>query len=249
MAAPLPLVVVGAALSAIPSTPLIEVNPHVILGVVLPPLLYAAALQMPFVDFRRNLRVYTWGSIILGALITSCCAYLPKGSNVARRWLAGGVAGGPFDLVHVHEPTVPSVSMVVARAAQGLFAAIACPTALALIATTFAPGKARNQAFAIFGAMAGLGSVSGLVAGGLLATWDWRFVFWINVPVGIVCIIGAVIALAVYLRWLGVALRPASDELAEDDPAEDLTGRLTPFVAVAGAALLIAASIAPRLLL
>ena len=86
-------------------------------------------------------------------------------------------------------------SLLVARAAQGLFAAIACPTALALIATTFAPGKARNQAFAIFGAMAGLGSVSGLVAGGLLATWDWRFVFWINVPVGIVCVIGAVIAL------------------------------------------------------
>ncbi|MCS3780230.1 MDR family MFS transporter [Tsukamurella ocularis] len=85
--------------------------------------------------------------------------------------------------------------LLVARAGQGLFAAIACPTALALIATTFAPGKARNQAFAIFGAMAGLGSVSGLVAGGLLATWDWRFVFWINVPVGIVCVIGAVIAL------------------------------------------------------
>ena len=47
-------------------------------------------------------------------------------------------------------------------------------------------------------------------------------------------------------RW---AARDASDELAEDDPAEDLTGRLTPFVAVVGAALLIAASIAPRLLL
>ncbi|TWS25460.1 MFS transporter [Tsukamurella sputi] len=85
--------------------------------------------------------------------------------------------------------------LLIARAGQGLFAAIACPTALALIATTFAPGKARNQAFAIFGAMAGLGSVSGLVAGGLLATWDWRFVFWINVPVGIVCVIGAVVAL------------------------------------------------------
>lgn len=65
MAAPLPLVVVGAALSAIPSTPLIQVNPHVILGVVLPPLLYAAALQMPFVDFRRNLRVITSLAVVL----------------------------------------------------------------------------------------------------------------------------------------------------------------------------------------
>ncbi|WP_019203419.1 MFS transporter [Tsukamurella sp. 1534] len=85
--------------------------------------------------------------------------------------------------------------MLAARASQGLFAAIACPTALALIATTFAPGKARNQAFAIFGAMAGLGSVAGLVAGGLLATIDWRLVFWINVPVGIACAVGGYLCL------------------------------------------------------
>ena len=46
--------------------------------------------------FARNLRVYTWGSIILGALITSCCAYLPKGSKVARRWLAGFIGLAVF---------------------------------------------------------------------------------------------------------------------------------------------------------
>ncbi|MCS3780231.1 MFS transporter [Tsukamurella ocularis] len=80
--------------------------------------------------------------------------------------------------------------LLAARVGQGLFAAIAGPTALALIATTFAPGKARNQAFAVFGAMAGLGSIAGLVAGGLLATVDWRLIFWINVPVGIACAIG-----------------------------------------------------------
>ncbi len=85
--------------------------------------------------------------------------------------------------------------LLAARAGQGFFAAIACPTALALIATTFAPGKARNQAFAIFAAMGGLGSVAGLIAGGLLATWDWRLVFWINVPVGIACVVGGWFAL------------------------------------------------------
>ncbi|WP_255304272.1 MFS transporter [Tsukamurella tyrosinosolvens] len=111
-----------------------------------------------------------------------------------KRMFILGVAGFTFASLLTGFAT-NEAWLLVARAAQGLLAAIACPTALALIATTFAPGKARNQAFAIFGAMAGLGSVSGLVAGGLLATWDWRFVFWINVPVGIVCIIGAVIAL------------------------------------------------------
>ncbi|MDK8879318.1 hypothetical protein [Corynebacterium sp. MSK008] len=46
--------------------------------------------------FERNLRIYTWGSIILGSLITSCCAYLPKGSKVARSWLAGFIGLAVF---------------------------------------------------------------------------------------------------------------------------------------------------------
>lgn len=61
-------------------------------------------------------------------------------------------------------------------------------------------------------------------------------------------VVGAVIGLAVYLRWLGVALRPSDDRAAEA-PADNPRGRLTPFVAAAGAALLLAASVAPRLLL
>lgn len=89
----------------------------------------------------------------------------------------------------------PEMWLLTARALQGASAAVACPTALALVATTFAPGKARNQAFAIFAAMAGIGSVAGLVAGGVLATWDWSLVFWINVPVGIACVVGGIVAL------------------------------------------------------
>ncbi|MDF0531607.1 MFS transporter [Tsukamurella sp. 8F] len=87
------------------------------------------------------------------------------------------------------------VWLLVARTLQGASAAVACPTALALVATTFAPGKARNQAFAIFAAMAGVGSVSGLVAGGVLATWHWSLVFLISVPAGLACAIGGYIAL------------------------------------------------------
>ncbi|MGZ9825632.1 MFS transporter [Tsukamurella ocularis] len=105
-----------------------------------------------------------------------------------------GVAGFTFASLLTGFAT-DEVWLLAARAGQGFFAAIACPTALALIATTFAPGKARNQAFAIFAAMGGLGSVAGLIAGGLLATWDWRLVFWINVPVGVACVIGGWFAL------------------------------------------------------
>ncbi|ASF06100.1 putative drug resistance transporter [Nocardia brasiliensis NBRC 14402] len=77
------------------------------------------------------------------------------------------------------------------RALQGIGAAFASPTALALVATTFAPGKARNQAIAIFGAMVGVGSVGGLVVGGALADVWWRGIFLINVPIGLLVFVGA----------------------------------------------------------
>ncbi|MFI6168378.1 MFS transporter [Nocardia sp. NPDC051052] len=77
------------------------------------------------------------------------------------------------------------------RAVQGVGAAFASPTALALVATTFAPGKARNQAIAIFGAMVGVGSVGGLVVGGALADVWWRGIFLINVPIGLLVFVGA----------------------------------------------------------
>ncbi|WAC67320.1 cation:proton antiporter [Agrococcus sp. SL85] len=65
VAAPLALVVVGIALAVIPGTPEIELEPELILTVVLPPLLYAAALQVPFVELRRNLRVIGFLSVVL----------------------------------------------------------------------------------------------------------------------------------------------------------------------------------------
>ncbi|MEV0060238.1 MFS transporter [Nocardia sp. NPDC050718] len=88
------------------------------------------------------------------------------------------------------------VTLLVARAFQGAGAAIAAPTAFALVATTFAPGKARNQAVAVVGSMAGIGSVSGLVVGGLLTELSWRWIFLINVPIGALIVAGAVYALA-----------------------------------------------------
>ncbi|MBF6066350.1 MFS transporter [Nocardia terpenica] len=82
--------------------------------------------------------------------------------------------------------------LIAARAIQGAGAAIAAPSAMALVASTYAPGPARNQAIAIFGSMAGVGSVGGLVIGGALAQYDWRWIFWINVPIGALILLGAV---------------------------------------------------------
>lgn len=87
-------------------------------------------------------------------------------------------------------------TLIVARAVQGTGAAIAAPTGLALIATTYAVGQARNRALAISAAMQGIGSVLGLVLGGALTVISWRLAFLINVPIGIAIIAIAVLRLA-----------------------------------------------------
>ncbi|RAV00917.1 MFS transporter [Mycobacterium sp. pW045] len=79
-------------------------------------------------------------------------------------------------------------TLVIARLLQGVGSAIASPTALALIATTFPKGPARNAATAVFGAMTAVGSVMGLVAGGALTEVSWRLAFGINVPIGLLMI-------------------------------------------------------------
>src|SRR3984893_5199896 len=79
-------------------------------------------------------------------------------------------------------------TLVTARLLQGIGAAIASPTGLALVATTFPKGPSRNAAMAVFGAMTGIGSVMGLVVGGALTEVSWRLAFLVNVPIGLVMV-------------------------------------------------------------
>ncbi|MCV7209190.1 MFS transporter [Mycolicibacterium canariasense] len=80
-------------------------------------------------------------------------------------------------------------TLVVARLLQGVGSAIASPTGLALVATTFPKGPARNAATAVFAAMTGVGSVMGLVVGGALTEVSWRLAFLVNIPIGLVMIL------------------------------------------------------------
>jgi EmrB/QacA subfamily drug resistance transporter len=76
--------------------------------------------------------------------------------------------------------------LLTARAVQGVGGALIAPTALALITTTFPQGPQRNRAFGVYAAMSGGGAAVGLVAGGLLTTYlSWRWVLYVNVPIGI----------------------------------------------------------------
>ncbi len=79
-------------------------------------------------------------------------------------------------------------TLVIARLSQGVGSAIASPTGLALVATTFPKGPARNAATAVFAAMTAIGSVMGLVVGGALTEVSWRLAFMVNVPIGLLMI-------------------------------------------------------------
>jgi EmrB/QacA subfamily drug resistance transporter len=79
-------------------------------------------------------------------------------------------------------------TLIGARLLQGVAGAIVAPTTLALVATTFPKGPARNAAVAVFGAMASLSSVLSLVVGGVLADLAWRLIFLLNVPLGLLVI-------------------------------------------------------------
>jgi EmrB/QacA subfamily drug resistance transporter len=79
-----------------------------------------------------------------------------------------------------------------ARAVQGAGAAMIAPTALALITTTFAEGAPRNRAMAVYAAMSVAGGAVGLLAGGLLTTYaSWRWVLFVNVPIGLAAALAA----------------------------------------------------------
>ena len=78
------------------------------------------------------------------------------------------------------------------RGLQGLGAALISPAALSIISTTFAEGKERSKALGVWAAIAIGGSAFGLVLGGWLTqSFNWRWIFFVNVPVGIIAFIAA----------------------------------------------------------
>ena len=77
--------------------------------------------------------------------------------------------------------------LIVARAVQGLGAAIVSPAALSIITTTFAEGHERNRALGVWGAVAGAGGAAGVLLGGILTSGlSWRWVLFVNVPIGLI---------------------------------------------------------------
>jgi len=76
--------------------------------------------------------------------------------------------------------------LIIARAVQGLGAALLSPAALSLVTVLFEEGSERNKAMGVWGAVAGSGGAVGVLLGGMLTEWaGWEWVLFVNVPVGI----------------------------------------------------------------
>jgi EmrB/QacA subfamily drug resistance transporter len=113
--------------------------------------------------------------------------------------------------------------LIVSRAVQGLGAAVITPSALSIVMTTFEEGAERNKALGIWGALGGGGAAVGVLAGGVLTTYlSWRWIFFVNVPVG---------ALA-----FAVTPRVVRESRAEVKKGLDIAGAVT---VTAGLALLV----------
>jgi EmrB/QacA subfamily drug resistance transporter len=79
--------------------------------------------------------------------------------------------------------------LVGSRGLQGLGAAMVSPAALSILMTTFAEGRERNTALGVWGAVGGLGAVGGVLLGGVLTdALGWEWVFFVNVPVGVIAL-------------------------------------------------------------
>ena len=90
--------------------------------------------------------------------------------------LAGGLASTDLQLI-------------IARAFQGLGAALVSPAALSIVTTTFAEGAERNKALGVWGAVAGAGGAAGVLLGGVLTEYlGWEWVLWVNVPIGLAAV-------------------------------------------------------------
>ncbi|MFJ9200019.1 MFS transporter [Streptomyces flaveolus] len=83
-----------------------------------------------------------------------------------------------------------------ARALQGVFAAVLAPSALSLLTTTFTDSRERGKAFGIYGALAGSGAAVGFIVGGVLTEFlNWRWCLFVNIPIAVVAVTGALVLL------------------------------------------------------
>jgi EmrB/QacA subfamily drug resistance transporter len=127
---------------------------------------------------------------VVNAYTVTFAGFLLLGGRAAdllgrRRVFVGGLL--LFALASLAGGVAQSQGMLIgARLAQGLGGAVIAPASLSILTTTFEEGAARNRAVGIWGAMGGAGGAAGVLLGGILTDLlSWRWILFINVPIGI----------------------------------------------------------------
>jgi EmrB/QacA subfamily drug resistance transporter len=168
----------GLALLVIATAQLMVVLDGTIVNVALPHIQRALGFSGTGLEWVVNAYAITFGGLLLlggraGDILGRRRVFVAGLLLFSAASLLGGFATSAWWLL-------------TARAVQGVGGAVIAPTALALISTNFPQGQERNRAFSVYAAMAGAGAATGLVLGGVLTTYaSWRWVFFVNVPIGV----------------------------------------------------------------
>jgi EmrB/QacA subfamily drug resistance transporter len=167
----------GLALAVIAAAQLMVVLDSTIVNVALPHIQAALGFSDTNLEWVVNAYALAFGGLLLlggrsGDLLGRRRVFIAGIVLFSVASLAGGFA-------------TDQAWLLTARVIQGIGGAFAAPTALALIAVTFPEGRPRNRAMGVYAAMSVGGAAVGLVAGGLLTTYaSWRWVMFVNVPIG-----------------------------------------------------------------
>jgi EmrB/QacA subfamily drug resistance transporter len=174
----------GLSLLVIATAQLMLVLDDTIANIALPSIQRELAVPAPTLPWVINAYILAFGGLLLfGGRVGDLFG--------RRRVFRAGL--GVFTLASLLGGLGVNAEMLIgARALQGLGAAQTAPNALALIATNFLVGKPRNSAMAVYGAMSALGITIGVLLGGVLTgTLGWRWVFFINIPIGLAVLAGS----------------------------------------------------------
>ena len=167
----------GLALVVIATAQLMVVLDATIVNVALPHVQHALGFSGTGLEWVVNAYALTFGGLLLlGGR---------AGDILGRRrvFIAGIILFSVASLLGGFATT--QAWLLAARALQGVGGAIIAPTALSLVTTTFPEGPPRNRAMGVYAAMSIGGAAGGLIAGGLLTTYlSWRWVLFVNVPIG-----------------------------------------------------------------